>query len=146
MAQSIYLDHLANGITDWNAWRDRHFDDYPDLSDADLSGINLAHANLRYANFRNACLTGATLTGADLTGADFTGAVLRQANLSGATLTQANFSQADLSEALLLNTKLDWADSRGTMFHHTRFTRYAKLSLHLETSLLSRGAIALDPT
>jgi uncharacterized protein YjbI with pentapeptide repeats len=130
MAHPNHLEQVHQGVTHWNQWRDRQ----PDMA-IDLSGADLRDLDLQGANLRGVDLSGANLSGANLSGAD----------LSGAVLSQADFSQANLSQAQVLNTRLNWADSRGTCITQMRFTRLPHLSLHLETSLLSRGAIAVDP-
>ncbi|HEY9816561.1 MAG TPA: pentapeptide repeat-containing protein [Candidatus Obscuribacterales bacterium] len=130
MVNLAQLEQLHQGVASWNQWRDRHPEVSVDLSEADLSGLDLRQINLRSVDLTNANLSHANLSHADL---------------SGAVLRQVDISHADLSHAQVLDTSLTWSDSRGTCFTQMRFTRLPKLSLHLETSLMARGAIALDP-
>ena len=77
MATPEHVEMLKRSVEEWNAWRDEHPDERPDLSEA-----NLREADLHVANLQGADLQGADLHGADLHGVDLSYAKLSHANLS----------------------------------------------------------------
>src|SRR6266702_4168907 len=136
MTNQQHFKLLLESINDWNKWREKHPEIFPDLSFANLSGANLnradltraglngahlseAHliiANLSFAHLRGADLTRALLTRARLSDANLSEANLSGANLSYANLSVANLSLANLSEANLSGADLSFANlSRATL-------------------------------
>jgi hypothetical protein len=87
MANKRQLTILKKGIEVWNAWRHKHPDISPDLSEANLRGASLFRIDLSKANLRGATLVGTTLRGTTLRGAD----------LSRAKLYETIFVDIDLS-------------------------------------------------
>jgi hypothetical protein len=104
MANPEHVKQLTQGVTNWNAWREKNPDVHPNLNGADLSDTNLTGANLRGADLRNADLHDATMSGSRLSGA-----YLSNANLSGANLSDTDLSGANLSNVNLNNTNLSGA-------------------------------------
>jgi uncharacterized protein YjbI with pentapeptide repeats len=114
MANEEHVAKLKEGVTAWNAWREKNPAIRPDLRQANLIEANLRGANLRMANFSEANLSGANLSGADLIFANFVEANLIKANLSGANLyraelVQANLSGARLDKAVLMEAHIEGA-------------------------------------
>src|SRR6266702_4221787 len=125
MTNQQHFKLLLESINDWNKWREKHPEIFPDLSFANLSGANLSYAilsgadlsgadlsfaNLSYASLSGASLSEANLTRANLSRAHLSFANLSLANLSGADLSDANLSGADLSFANLSEANLSGAD------------------------------------
>src|SRR5690348_9416343 len=88
------LELRAEGIYEWNLWRKKHSDIYPDLSGANFYGAHLIGANLNKTNLAQANLGFTNLTDADLSYANLCEASLIDANLSNANLKHANLSRA----------------------------------------------------
>src|SRR6266567_912917 len=119
MTNQQHFKLLLESINDWNKWREKHPEIFPDLSFANLSGANLTRADLTRAGLNGAHLSEAHLIianlsfahlrGADLTRALLTRARLSDANLSEANLTRANLSRARLSFAHLSEANLSFA-------------------------------------
>src|SRR6266700_3448772 len=99
MTNQQHFKLLLESINDWNKWREKHPEIFPDLSFANLSGANLTRADLTRANLNVANLSLANLSLANLSDANLSGADLSDANLSGADLSFANLSEANLSGA-----------------------------------------------
>src|SRR6266704_5907395 len=93
MTNQQHFKLLLESINDWNKWREKHPEIFPDLSLANLSDANLSFANLSDANLSGADLSFANLSEANLSGAD-----LSFANLSRATLVRTNLAQANLTD------------------------------------------------
>jgi len=107
MANDEHVTLLKQGVTAWNAWREKNPDiRRPDLAGADLNGANLDLANLSGADLTSANLSGAHLTGADLSGAGLSGAGLRGADLACADLEGAPMVRADLTGADLTGCRI----------------------------------------
>jgi TIR domain/Pentapeptide repeats (8 copies) len=151
MANEEHLAQLRQGVTNWNAWREKHPEILPDLSDIRLDRICLAKANLAEANFAKTFLRGTDLRKADLRKADLRGTFLDDADLSeadlrdtifreahlpkvnlyralltkailwGATLTQATLTEVDLRQADLHRADLDGADFTRALIAGTSF-------------------------
>src|SRR6266702_2943692 len=131
MTNQQHFKLLLESINDWNKWREKHPEIFPDLSFANLSGANLSYAilsgadlsgadlsfaNLSYASLSGASLSEANLTRANLSRARLSFAHLSVANLSNANLSFANLSFANLSEANLSGADLSFANlSRATL-------------------------------
>ncbi|CAA7625257.1 pentapeptide repeat-containing protein [Magnetospirillum sp. UT-4] len=106
MGNVHHLQHLGQGLGDWNAWRLEEPDVRPDLTNANLRGANLAGMDLSesllsMADLRKAILCGANLRNCNLPRcsleeADLSGAKLQGANLAGANLLRANVSGANM--------------------------------------------------
>jgi uncharacterized protein YjbI with pentapeptide repeats len=103
MANPEHLERLRQGVAAWNAWREKHPNFQPDLTEANLaeadlracySGGRLRRVNLSEANLNRANLNRANLTGAVLGGTILNEAILNEAILIGANLTKANLSRA----------------------------------------------------
>ena len=78
---------LERGVAEWNAWRHRHPEIVPDLSDLGQdAGMSLRGRDLSNADFVRAQLLGTDLTGANLSYAKFVAATLQSAHLSGTNL------------------------------------------------------------
>ena len=132
MANPEHLDWLTEGVTSWNARRER--DSFiPDLEEADISGRlgvrdeEYAHGirvDLRGIDLRGANLTGSTLRATDLSRALIGNAKLNGANLhrsffdgarfAGAQLQGADLTSGSLANAWLLSTNLSGAKLLGT--------------------------------
>jgi len=123
MANPKHTKIIAQGGDAWNAWRLKHPDIKPDLSEehlmgadlrnADLSESDLSYAYLHMVNLRRANLNKSNLSAADLSEAFLRVAKLKAVNLRGASLEEANLSITDLSEADLRGATLRGADLRG---------------------------------
>ena len=108
MANDEHVTLLKQGVTAWNAWREKN----PDIRRPDLAGADLNGANLDLANLSGAHLTGADLSGAGLSGAGLRGADLACADLEGAPMVRADLTGADLTGCRIYgvsawNLKLD---------------------------------------
>jgi uncharacterized protein YjbI with pentapeptide repeats len=101
---------LEQGVTAWNAWRERQPDVCPDLAKADLVGRKLQGIKLCFANVEEADLSQSDLTNSDLRSAKLMGANLCAATLSGTDATEANFSGAQLLYARLVGANLTHAN------------------------------------
>src|SRR6266568_4756666 len=110
MTNQQHFKLLLESINDWNKWREKHPEIFPDLSFANLSGANLTRADLTRAGLNGAHLSEAHLIIAHLRGADLTRALLTRARLSDANLSEANLSGANLSYASLSGADLSGAD------------------------------------
>jgi hypothetical protein len=151
MADAEQLERLKRSVDEWNKWRRKHPEIYPDLSEAklshvdlssayftganrrganlsstnlsgaDLSYVNLRYANLQSANLNNADLGYATLRHATLSSSTLSNTILREADLGGANLKSANLSGANLSESNLSNTNLSDANFNQTIFYRSFF-------------------------
>src|SRR6266700_1594033 len=110
MTNQQHFKLLLESINDWNKWREKHPEIFPDLSFANLSGANLTGADLSGADLSFANLSYASLSGASLSEANLTRANLSRARLSFANLSEANLSGADLSFANLSEANLSGAD------------------------------------
>jgi uncharacterized protein YjbI with pentapeptide repeats len=108
MPNDEHIVLLKQGVTAWNAWRDKSPEVHVDLSGADLSKANLSKADLSNANLSGADFDQAHLFEANLGGSD-----LRKANLAGTNLGMANFSKADLGGALFYCADLWGANFSG---------------------------------
>jgi uncharacterized protein YjbI with pentapeptide repeats len=112
MANPEQLAILKEGVTAWNAWRDRHRDVRPDLREADLSDMDLGGANLEWADLRRANLSWTRFAEARLWGATLREAKLVHADLRGAvgvweeSLAGAELSGAQVPEALRLSPRV----------------------------------------
>jgi TIR domain/Pentapeptide repeats (8 copies) len=170
MANEEHFARFLQGVTAWNAWRNKNAEIMPNLDEANLNwenltGFNLSMADLTRAALRQAdltrmdltgvrlieaSLTGALLTGANLTGANLTRADLREANLTGAALTGARLIDADLSRADLTKTDLTKAEIGWTKFGDVDLSvvhgldtvvHQAPSTIGIDTLYLSRGNI-----
>src|SRR5436853_1927364 len=116
MANYNHVKMLKQGVTVWNAWRQRHPEIIPDMSRTNLRSAgclnmsDLSGANLREVNLCGTYLFGIILTHADLSGANLTGADLSRVNLAGANLMDADLRGADLEGANLKNAYLSGAN------------------------------------
>src|SRR6266567_2073660 len=110
MTNQQHFKLLLESINDWNKWREKHPEIFPDLSFANLSGANLNRANLTRANLNGADLSFANLSEANLYRANLSRANLNGAHLSEAHLTIANLSLANLSYANLSGADLSFAN------------------------------------
>lgn len=110
MPNPEHLSMLEQGVTAWNAWRERQPDVCPDLAKADLVGRKLQGIKLCFANVEEADLSQSDLTNSDLRSAKLMGANLCAATLSGTDATEANFSGAQLLYARLVGANLTHAD------------------------------------
>jgi hypothetical protein len=99
MARPKHIALLAQGVNEWNQWREQYPATRPNLSKADLRGADLHRANLALAD-----LTGANLSRANLTRAVLSEATLRDADFSYSTLNRTTFGDVDLSSAIGLAT------------------------------------------
>src|SRR2546423_428197 len=82
MANEDHLDILKQGVSAWNAWRQKHFLDVViDLSGPDLSGANLRGVDLRGVDLSETNLTRVNLSEADLIGAYFFETILVSTDL-----------------------------------------------------------------
>jgi hypothetical protein len=170
MANEEHFARFLQGVTAWNAWRNKNAEIMPNLDEANLNwenltGFNLSMADLTRAALRQAdltrmdltgvrlieaSLTGALLTGANLTGANLTRADLREANLTGAALTGARLIDVDLSRADLTKTDLTKAEIGWTKFGDVDLSvvhgldtvvHQAPSTIGIDTLYLSRGNI-----
>jgi hypothetical protein len=132
MGKKEHLEILKKGVTEWNRWRRKNPNEYPDFSDeslygilstkpirvkghrTDLSGINLSNARLRDSFLEYVILNNADLSNADLDAANLTDAQLVGANLENANLHDANLRRANLKSANLHNANLMYAQLVGT--------------------------------
>src|SRR6266704_1755366 len=110
MTNQQHFKLLLESINDWNKWREKHPEIFPDLSFANLSGANLTRADLTRAGLNGAHLSEANLIIASLSGADLSGADLSFANLSYASLSGASLSEANLTRANLSRARLSFAN------------------------------------
>ena len=137
MTNQQHFKLLLESINDWNKWREKHPEIFPDLSFANLSGANLTRADLTRAG-----LNGAHLSEAHLIIANLSFAHLRGADLTRALLTRARLSDANLSEANLSGANLSYASLSGASLSEANLTRAnlsrARLSFaHLSEANLS---------
>ncbi len=133
MANPEHVAILRRGVEEWNAWRNEHQEDRPDLKSADLTGLGLRDAHLDAARlggtrFSGADLTGAFLIAAQLRGAHLGDSILRGANLRKAHLIGADLQRADLADANLHEANLSEANLRGANLNNADL-RGANLSL-----------------
>jgi len=159
MANTTHLKILNKGAVAWNAWRRKHEDVIPDLSeanlkslshkrldlsDAKLSGANLKGATLHYANFSRAHLDGANFRGASLCfsrfvrttfgNACFPHADLSYVRIYRGDLRGADFGYAELDKALFLDCVLSDVNFRRAVLLGTVFANVdlrAAKGLHL---------------
>lgn len=131
MADTTYLQILAQGVDDWNKWREKNPEAEIDLSGAELeqwvpkqpafqTAKQLAGINFSKVNLQNAILKGlvledadfsqARLDNADLTKVNFTKAKLPHANMTGAVLYKAEFRRSEMPDALLADADLSSAN------------------------------------
>jgi uncharacterized protein YjbI with pentapeptide repeats len=115
MVNEEQLNILLQGVSVWNAWREKHPKIRVDLNGAHLDGAHLNGAHLSVADLNGAHLDRAHLDGADLLGAHLSeahlsGAHLRKANLIVAHLRGAHLSGADLRDARLSGANFSEAD------------------------------------
>ncbi len=104
MANPEHLAKLKEGVKAWNAWRDEHPNELPDLSETDLSNETLIAADLSDVDFSYADLSGSDLSQADLHEAKFRNATLYNTNLTEATLFYTYFVFVNLSTCKGLKT------------------------------------------
>ena len=127
MTDPGHIEILRRGPKLWNAWREQHPSEIPDLNEAALSpterqmgSVNGGPVNLRAARMQNASLRYATLTGAELEFADLSGADLAYARLNNANLKAANLSFAVLDHADLADADLTDANLSGASLRHAQ--------------------------
>lgn len=104
-------------MTEWNEWREAHWNQEILLEAADLRRFNLVNADLHGAHLDGAKLMGADMNGVCLAGAHMQGAFLanaslEKANLRGAYLQAAVFIEANLRTGSLSEAHLEGADMR----------------------------------
>src|SRR6266702_599253 len=144
MTNQQHFKLLLESINDWNKWREKHPEIFPDLSFANLSGANLNRADLTRAGLNGAHLSEAHLiiahlSFAHLRGADLTRALLTRARLSDANLSEANLSGANLSYASLSGASLSEANLTRANLSRARLS-FANLSeANLYRANLSRA-------
>ena len=127
MARQAHLEIAAKGVDAWNAWREAHPDERPDLEAAELPGAQLSRFDLGLADLRRADLKAADLSGtclrlADIRNAELEGANLRAANLRHANLSGANLSRADLRGCDIGGANFTQVVLAGTDFRNARTT------------------------
>jgi uncharacterized protein YjbI with pentapeptide repeats len=130
MGNKSHLQHIAQGVSEWNAWRAKNPLIEPDLSAADLKGMNL-----QYVDLHEAILVNANLAEADLTGAN-----LKKAKLRRAKLMNAIFHKANLDATLLANASLCGAQlNQGCKLGGASLVRAHLMDAHLEGAILRGG-------
>src|SRR6266568_606829 len=147
MTNQQHFKLLLESINDWNKWREKHPEIFPDLSFANLSGANLTRADLTRAglngahlseaNLIGANLSYASLSGADLSGADLSFANLSYASLSGASLSEANLTRANLSRADLSFANLSEANLSGADLSFANLSRATLVRTNLAQANLT---------
>lgn len=156
----------AEGVYEWNLWRENNPELRPDLSgaylkDLDLRQANLTNASLRSVNLEQANLGGADLRKADMYDVNLLDADLREANLSkvwleGANLHGANLHRtileladlhraklgmADFGGSNLRLANLSWSDLRGANLHEADLTSARLVQADLSGADLSAAEI-----
>jgi hypothetical protein len=144
MANEEHIRLLKRGVAQWNMWRRKYPEIWPDLSGADLSGADLSGADLIRARLSEAELDGAKLSGAnlgwaDLSGADLSREDLSRVGLSGADLGGSNLSGANLCGAGLSGTNLSWANLRGADLRKADLSTADLSMADLSSARLSRA-------
>jgi len=114
---------LKRGPREWNAWRRRHREYIPQLSEADLENSDLRGANLAGADLRGAYLSGAKLQRANLRAADLRRAHLLDGYFTGTDLRCADLRRADLRGSKLIKANLAGAILDDTILDPRRWTR-----------------------
>jgi TIR domain/Pentapeptide repeats (8 copies) len=130
MANEEHFARFLQGVTAWNAWRNKNAEIMPNLDEANLNwenltGFNLSMADLTRPDLREANLTGAALTGARLIDADLSRADLTKTDLTKAEIGWTKFGDVDLSVVHGLDTVVHQAPS----------------TIGIDTLYLSRGNI-----
>src|SRR6266568_2081495 len=153
MTNQQHFKLLLESINDWNKWREKHPEIFPDLSFANLSGANLNRADLTRAGLNGAHLSEAHLIianlsfahlrGADLTRARLTRARLSDANLSEANLSGANLSYASLSGADLSGADLSFANLSEANLYRANLSRANLNGAHLSEAHLTIANLSL---
>ncbi|NHC34301.1 pentapeptide repeat-containing protein [Scytonema millei] len=152
----MHLAILNRGAVDWNRWREKNPEIFPQLVGAkpkelNLDGIDLREADLRDVDFsakslRNARLDatdlrGANLVEADLRNADLRGANLREANLTKANLSNANLEGADLFRATIKNADFMSANLKKANLSKVVFRDARLCDANLEDANLSKSIL-----
>src|SRR6266568_1842831 len=147
MTNQQHFKLLLESINDWNKWREKHPEIFPDLSFANLSGANLTRADLTRAGLNGAHLSEAhliiaNLSFAHLRGADLTRALLTRARLSDANLSEANLSGANLSYASLSGADLSGADLSFANLSYASLSGASLSEANLTRANLSRADLS----
>jgi len=147
MTNQQHFKLLLESINDWNKWREKHPEIFPDLSFANLSGANLNRADLTRAGLNGAHLSEAhliiaNLSFAHLRGADLTRALLTRARLSDANLSEANLSGANLSYASLSGADLSGADLSFANLSYASLSGASLSEANLTRANLSRARLS----
>src|SRR6266704_1064019 len=153
MTNQQHFKLLLESINDWNKWREKHPEIFPDLSFANLSGANLTRADLTRAGLNGAHLSEAHLIianlsfahlrGADLTRALLTRARISDANLSDANLSGANLSEANLTRATLSRARLSFAHLSEANLYRANLSRANLNGAHLSEAHLTIANLSL---
>src|SRR6266704_56221 len=141
MTNQQHFKLLLESINDWNKWREKHPEIFPDLSFANLSGANLTRADLTRAGLNGAHLSEANLIIASLSGADLSGADLSFANLSYASLSGASLSEANLTRANLSRARLSFANLSEANLYRANLSRANLNGADLSFANLSRATL-----
>lgn len=134
-ADSEHIEILRRGPRAWNAWREQHPSQVPNLDNTTLTlgerqlgPVNGGPINLRAARMQRAFLRSATLLAADLEAADLSEADLAYARLERANLKAANLSGALLDYADFAGAVLTDANLSGASLRHAQNLTQAQIS------------------
>lgn len=128
MKKIDFINILRNGVNEWNNWREKFPDIYPDLTKADLSemdlkGINFSKTILRKTNLNFSNLSSAVFFKANLRYVDFGDSNLTKTNFLNADLFKANFRDANLTNSNLVSSNLSNSDFRRAILINTNFSK-----------------------